>query len=171
VPEHPFLDSCSDEEKAAVLTAVLSLHPDTVADAERVARAVLDNVDADEIADEVTDAIDALSPGDLGAGPRADGFVESDEAVDELIQEVIGPYLAAFRRRVDAGLDAAAATVALGVLKGLYAYRDIEGHELLAAAPECVVQAADQVEALLAKAGIEIDPEDYAAHVPDWAQD
>jgi hypothetical protein len=159
VAEHPLIGACSDEEKAAVLDAVLTLHPEVAADAERLARAVLDGAGSDDIADEV---IDALSPlDDAQRGARANGTAPPDPA--ELIDRALEPHLAAIERRIAAGLDDSAATIALGVLKGLYEYRDLEAHDPF--------ENAEQVERLLAKHGIELAPEHYTTDMPDWSTD
>lgn len=149
--EHPLIDACSDEEKAAVLDAVLTLHPDVSADAERIARAVLDGAGSDDIADDV---IDALTPID---------DVESGAVAAELIDRVLQPHIAAIERRAEAGLADSAATVAFGVLKALYEYRDLESHDTF--------DNADHIERLLAKHGIELAAEDYEADLPDWSTD
>lgn len=154
VAEQPLIAACSDEEKAAVLDAVLSLHPEIAVDAERLARAVLDGADSDDIAEEV---IDALSPLDgLPAGTPA---AESANVITLGLE----PHLAAIDRRAQAGLDESAATVALGVLRGLYEYRD---------APACdTFETAEDIERILTEHGIELAPEDYAEYLPDWADD
>ena len=150
----PLIAACSDEEKAAVLDTVLSLHPEIAADAERLARAVLDGADSDDIAEEVIDALTPLD--DLPAEAPA-------EETAELVTFALGPHLATIERRAQAGLDESAATVALGVLRGLYEYRD---------APACdTFETAEDIERLLSKHDIELAPEDYAEYLPDWAED
>lgn len=152
--EHPLIAACSDEEKAAVLDTVLSLHPEIAADAERLARAVLDAADSDDIAEEVIDALTPLD--DLPAGTPAD-------ATTDVIELALEPHLATIDRRAQAGLDDSAATVALGVLRGLYEYRDV---------PACdTFDTAEALERRLSKHGIELAPEDYNEYLPDWSED
>ena len=154
VAEQSLIAACSDEEKAAVLDAALSLHPEIAADAERLARAVLDGADSDDIADEV---IDALSPLD----DLPDGAPAAESA--NVITLGLETHLAAIDRRARAGLDDSAATVALGVLRGLYEYRD---------APACdTFETAEEIERLLTEHGIELAPEDYDEYLPDWSDD
>lgn len=152
--EDPLIAACSDEEKAAVLDTVLSLHPEIAADAERLARAILEGADSDDIAEEVIDALSPLDDIPAGSPP--------DETAD-LITLALEPHLATIERRARAGLEDSAATVALGVLRGLYEYRDV---------PACdTFDNAEDIERLLTKHGIELSPEDYTDHLPDWAED
>lgn len=152
--ETPVIAACSDEEKAAVLDAVLSLHPQMAGDAGRLARAVLDGAGSDDIAEEVIDALRPL------VGLPAE--TPADETAD-LITTAVEPHLAAIDRRARAGLDESVATVALGVLRGLYHYRD---------APACdTFDTAEEIERLLGKHDIELAPDDYAEYLPDWAED
>ena len=152
--EHPLIAACSDEEKAAVLDTVLSLHPEIAADAERLARAVLDAADSGDIAEEV---IDALSPlDDLRAGTPA-------ETAADVIELALEPHLSTIDRRAQAGLDDSAATVALGVLRGLYEYRDVPARDTF--------ETAEDLERRLTEHGIELAPEDYDEYLPDWAED
>lgn len=154
VAEDSLIAACSDEEKGAVLDAVLSLHPEIAADVERLARAVLDGADSDDLSEDVADALKPLY--DLPEGTPA-------AHAANLITIRLEPYVTGIQRRAVAGLDDLAATVALGVLRGLYEYRDIPAYDTF--------ESAEEIERLLAEHDIELAPEDYAEYLPDWADD
>jgi hypothetical protein len=64
------------------------------------------------------------------AGPQwGGGYVDPNEAADEMLYEVVQPYLEDLERRARIGAVQAAREIGLGVLMGLYACRDEDDND------------------------------------------
>jgi hypothetical protein len=160
-------------ERARVLTALLDEHAPLRSDAERHSAALLLDASADEIADQVEEAIDDLTLEDLAgrAGRQPGrGYVHEVEAAYELIEEEVEPFAHDLRRRANLDMSEAAAQVAIGVLAGLYRCRDAaDGSVLAYAGPDTPEELANWIQKEASRAGVVLSSTQIEAACPDWA--
>jgi hypothetical protein len=119
-PQSP-LASCSDSEKALILTRLLDGDPTLRKRAEDIARRILGSVDITTVSDLIVEAILELDTEDLAnrAGPRRHGYVEPTDAAWQLLEETIEPWIDDLRRRARLGLHQAAADLATALTQAL----------------------------------------------------
>ena len=169
---HPSaLSALAGTEHQAVLAALLEAHPDLRDEAERAARELLDMVSINEVAASVACALEQFSLDDLGvrAGrTRGRGYVHETDAAWELVSETIEPFRADLTRRANIGLNAAAATLATGIIAGLYAVRHpADGTVLAYAGEDTPEQLAEEILHLATSLNIEL-PSHAHKHWPQW---
>jgi hypothetical protein len=162
------LASLGHEEAAEVLARLVKKHPELVAEAERLAAAVIAPPARDEIAACVSKRLLGLDIDDLGerAGSRRGGYVEPWTAVGELIDGIVGPYLEAVRRLAGLGRVEEAHEVVIGVLAGLYGCGDVAGHDVLGYVE--LSDRADEVVRLLETLGIPLPSDVCLDTCPTW---
>ena len=133
----PVLDGLKPEEAQTVLHRLFAAHPGLAAEAERIARSLLAEVSFEAVADEVEEAVCALDPDDLAgrAGRHSWGYVEPDQAAQNLLEEAVDPFLEDLKRHLGRGLEAEALEICKGIVLGLYRVHT-RGGELLQYAPE-----------------------------------
>ncbi|MGI5486372.1 hypothetical protein [Microtetraspora malaysiensis] len=171
----PAVTAPSEAERADVLLALLKAHPELVAEAERLAEAMLEGQDREEVAASVARQLRLLHIRDLAdrAGPQwGGGYVDPVEAVYEMAAEVVQPYLDDLTRRVKIGTIAAALEIGLGLLSGLYGCRQEDDNDLAlvhGGLPDVVDDLADRVLTVMRKTDLAI-PEDWMAdECPAWS--
>ena len=123
----PALDKLEGCECNVVLTELLALHPELREDAERIALALLADVDADEVAESIEAELRAAELDQLAlrAGRvRGRGYVHENEAAAEILEELLQPALDDLARRAGLGIEDAAGRMGLGLLRGLSRCRD-----------------------------------------------
>lgn len=120
-PQQSALASCSDSEKASILTQLLRGDPTLRTRAEDIARRTLTSVDIAAVTDLIVEAILELDTEDLAsrAGPRRHGYTEPTDAAWQLLEEVIEPWIEDLRRRAGLGLHQAAADLATAMTQAL----------------------------------------------------
>jgi hypothetical protein len=171
---HSALAALTADDRAVVLAELLRVHPTLTAEAEQLARSLLELSDRDSVATEVTATLLALNLEDLAAraGPQwGGGYVEPHEAADELLAEAVQPYLDDLKRRAKAGSRHAATEIGLGLLLSLYARRDVDDNDLLlthAGMPDAVDDLAWQVRSAMTASGLEMPEGWLAEECPDW---
>jgi hypothetical protein len=88
------------------------------------ARAILEEIELDEIAEEVFFVLDLISVEDLWdrSGASRDGYISSDEAAVEMIEEELKPFLEQFRdyRRLD--MPTQETIYCMGLLLGIHRF-------------------------------------------------
>lgn len=121
-PKEKLLDCLKPEEAAEILRRLLAARPDLAGEAEQTARAFLEEVAFEEVADEVEDIVAALDPDDFyGRAGRHDwGYVEPWEAAWQMVEEAVEPFVEDMKRRMRLGHETEALEVCKGVLLGLY---------------------------------------------------
>ena len=102
-----------------------SLASDDLSLATRVAEMALVHlaeVDLEAIAAELYDALEALKVEEVWdrAGKTRDGYVETGEAADQMIEEVLEPFLDEMKKYQTMGLTLEARHMCMGMLLGLY---------------------------------------------------
>jgi hypothetical protein len=170
----PALSSLDASERAAVLDGLLEEDPQLLDRAEHLAAELLQTVDREEIAEEVIWALQGIPPEEVGnrsGRQRGRGYVEPTEAVWDLLEETVAPYLRDIRRRGGLGMTDAAREVGLGVIAALYECRLApEDGSVLAWAPadEAMPELASEVLSTLATAKVSVPAEVLHELCPEW---
>lgn len=140
------LDRTSPEEAESVLRALLDLHPHLRRKAEDIAKALVAEVQSEDIADEVAHTILSIGLDALNsrAGRQPWGYVEPTEAAWELLQEAIEDLLGDMKRGTELGLESAAESICRGIVLGLYQVKGSSTEGALGWAPDFPAEAAAQ---------------------------
>lgn len=170
------LDSLSAVERASILTALLQARPELLAEAELLAAGFLSREDRRAVAEDLADELRALHLSQLAdrAGPQwGGGYVDPDEAADEMLDEVVQPYLEDLERRARIGAVQAAREIGLGVLMGLYACRDEDDNDRVlthAGMPDAVDSLGSQAIRAMKNAGLDISDDWLGDMCPAWVR-
>lgn len=164
-------------EAAQVLRALLARHPGMAAEAERLAKSVVTDVDVEAIAEDVEQAVLDLDLDDLNAraGRKRWGYVEPTEAAWELLEEAVAPYLDEMRRRIELGLEAAAVAACQAIVLGLYRCQGQATDRVIGWAEDSPAEIAGEAVATLVRVGAAKDrriwrlPAAFKEQVPEWA--
>ena len=138
------LSHLKPEEAAEVLGRMLKARPDLANEAERIAKAVLTEVNFEDTAVEVEDAVTGLDIDDVyaRAGKHEWGYVEPGEAALEILDSAVEPFIQDIERQINLGLEAEALETCKGVVLGLYRVAQESEDEVLQCAPEFPAEAA-----------------------------
>lgn len=151
------LDRLSPEEASEVLRALLDANGSLRPTAVEIATGLITDVDAEQIAQQVSGELLALDIFSLDgrAGRQPWGYVEPTEAAWEILEEAAQPFIDDAIRLAGLGHEDAALTACRGVLLGLYAVRDKGADDLLGHAPnfpdETAAHALDQFKRALGR--------------------
>lgn len=98
------------------------------------------------------------------------GLRHENEAASELAAEALRPFVDDIGRRARLGMAAAAASVAVGTLAGLFQCRDPEDSSVLAYAggADATWEMAEWVIGEANKHGLELPPDALNEVCPDW---
>ncbi|MBI3768362.1 MAG: hypothetical protein HY271_07670 [Deltaproteobacteria bacterium] len=160
-----------------MLRSLLERHPDLVPEVEELAQAVVTDVDAEAIADEVEHAVLDLDLEDLNAraGRTSWGYIEPTEAAWELLGEALDPFLGDMKRHIELGFEPAAVGACQGIVLGLYRCRDKASDGVFGWAEDFPAETAGHAVATLARGGAAKHrrrwrlPRVFVDQVPDWA--
>jgi len=164
----------SPAEGLAVLRALLTAHPELVAEARQIATRQLVTVDRSAVADGVVDSVGCLGFDELNsrAGPSGFGYIGSVDAAIELLDEAVEPMVAEIARLDDLGLPDAAQAQCEGVLLGLYRIeRELSDNPVLLEAIDFPCQTAAFVLSQwrgAAGRARELDPTFIREQLPEW---
>ena len=171
----PTLDVLSADERAGVLTALLLAHPELAAEADGLAAARLESDDSEAVAEDLSYELRALHLEQLAdrAGAHHRGrYIEPHEAAQDMLAEVIQPYLNDLDRRMKVGARGAAEQIALGVLAGMYACRHEHDNDRVlthAGMPDAIDNLATTALTTMDNAGLDLPREWLAEHCPAWS--
>jgi hypothetical protein len=165
-------------EAHAILRMLLERHPELCAEADALAAGLVTDVDPNDVADTVRDAILSLDLDDLGgrAGRHSWGYTEPTEAAWELLQEAMDPFLDDLKKHIALGFEVSAVATCKGIVLGLYAVRGKNSDEVLGWAPDFPAESAGEAIATLATESAKRHghrwslPDDFVAAVPEWAE-
>ena len=166
------LAALSAAEKAAVLDELLAARPDLREPAEACAAQVMTDADRLAVADDVEDALQRRDIEELNtrAGYRPGrGYVHPAEAADEILDEVLQPFLDDLRRRAGFGMRSAAIELAAGIMLGLYNCRQGNSETLLEYSPDYAAERASDVVSDCARLGIELPTVELLDLMPEWS--
>lgn len=167
------LTRLSAGEASSVLLALLQRHPELKSEAENLASAAVQVVDADAIAANVRDAL-LSSDFDGRSGAHPGGYIEPTEAAWEILQEALDPFLEEMKRQIELGFESAAVAVCQGIVAGLYHCR--RGSELLECAEDFPENGAGDAVATLARLSAAKHrrrwklPDAFIGQIPDWSK-
>jgi hypothetical protein len=167
----PTLKALTAAEKGELLDALLTDQPTLRDRVEALAAARMSAADRGAVAEEVESALRGLDIDQLSgrAGYRPGvGYVDPGEAADELLDEVLQPFLDDLKRRGRLGMTTAAAECALGILDGLYRCRDGGSESLLEYTPDYVVERASDVVTRCRALGVDLPVHDFVDLLPEW---
>lgn len=154
------------------MDALIAEHGELAAEVERLAVEVLASVSVDAVASDVVAALawiplDAL--GSRSGRVRGRGYVHEVDAAWELVEEAVEPFRTDVERRSSLGSSAAAASLTVGIVTGLYRAREPEEGTVLAYAGEdAPYELAAGVLDLAAKLGVDVPDDAADGHWPDW---
>lgn len=119
------LSKVAASEAHAILRKLLERHPELCAEADALAAGLVTDVNPDDVADSVRDAMLSLDLDDLGgrAGRHSWGYTEPTEAAWELLQEAMDPFLNDLKRHIELGFEVSAVATCKGIVLGLYGTR------------------------------------------------
>lgn len=166
------LDRLTADERGELLGELLAVHPELMAEAERLALARLATVDADAVAEAIERALREADPDQLAyrAGPvLGRGYVHENEAAYGILQELLQSELDDLTRRDGLGLHDAARQMAIGLLRGLAnCQRNVEDGTVLAyAGPDVTDDLAWSVRDAVSKTGLGLPDEVLENPAPD----
>ena len=121
-----FIQSLNSDEAANVLKDMLDNDPSLLKIAYEAAIKKAGDVDAGTIMNEVFKSLNILDLDDLNhrAGRTRHGYVEPSEAAWEMFEEVLEPFINEMKKNQKRALPAAAKAHCIGIIKGLWKYRD-----------------------------------------------
>jgi hypothetical protein len=97
------------------------------------------------------------------------GYVHPAEAADEILDEVLQPFLDDLQRRAGLGMRSAAVELAAGILLGLYNCRHGNSETLLEYCPDYAAERASGVVSDCARLGIERPAVELLDLMPEWS--
>ncbi|MBN1313407.1 MAG: hypothetical protein JXB30_18515 [Anaerolineae bacterium] len=112
---------------ALVILKTLAQDDQIAARIAEVATAHLaDNIDVEEIALELFDDLEHLEVEEVWdrAGPKRHGYVDTGEAAEEMIREVMEAYLEELKKYQALGMNTQANQMCMGLLFGLYKFEN-----------------------------------------------
>jgi hypothetical protein len=138
------LERLDADELAAVLRSLFRKHPDLKRDAESMATAIVSSPSVEDIADEICANLPSLDVDELSgrAGKHSWGYVEPDQAEQELLEEALAGSIADMNRRMDIGLVGASEAICAGIVSGLFRASSGSLCRLLEWAPDFHVEHA-----------------------------
>lgn len=165
------LQHLSGDERATVLGALLDAHPDLRDEADRLAAALLADIDRQSVASSLAEAY--LNQSYLDIGSRAGrqlhgGYVHEVDAQWELLEEALEPFEHAIVRLARLGMTDAAHEQAAGILMGLYRLRETANQKTLigwGALEDHTWGLAQGVVATCQKAGLKLSVDNIT---PEW---
>lgn len=118
------IDQLSHGDALAVLRTLAREDERLAARIAEVAMARMSDVDPEEVSFMLYDELNFLEIEEVWdrAGRTRHGYVEPYEAVDEMMHEVIDPYLEELKKCQKLGMSAEANRVCMGLLWGLYRF-------------------------------------------------
>lgn len=155
-----------------MLDALITERPEPSREAERLAVELLGSVSIDQAASDVEAALTRIPLDALGSRVgrvRGRGYLDETDAAWELVEETIEPFRSDLRRRAAVGACDAAASLAVGIVAGLYRVREpVTGTVLAYAGEDAPSELAGDVLGLAAKLGVEVSEDTSDSHWPDW---
>jgi len=166
----PALNALTAAEKAELLDALLDARPALREQAEQLAVQRLSRVDPAGVADDVEFNLRSADIDELNARAGYQpgiGYVHPVEAADDVLDELLQPYLDDLRRHAKLGMMAAAADLAVGILHGLHRCRG-SSESLLEYSPDYADERAAEVVRQCGVVGVELPIDDLADVLSGW---
>jgi hypothetical protein len=121
---HEIIDHLSPTDALSILRTLAASDEQLALRIAEIATAHLSEVDPEEVAAVLYDELDALEVEEVWdrAGPKRHGYVDPGEAADEMVEEVIEPYLEEIKKYQELGMNTEANRMCMGLLLGLYQF-------------------------------------------------
>jgi len=121
---HAIIDQLSPGEALAILKTLAASNQQLARRIAKMGMAYLSKVDAEEVAAALYDELDALEVEEVWdrSGKTRHGYVDTGEAADQMIEEVIEPYLERLKKHQKLGMSTEANKLCMGLLLGLYQF-------------------------------------------------
>ena len=142
------IEQLSASEARSILKALIREDRQLAIRIREMSLSCLADVDTEEIAAATHDELKALEVEEVWdrAGPsHRHGYVDPSEAADEMIQEVLNPFLFELEKYQRLGMNAQANQVCMGLLLGLYRFEHESGNEFKAWAIDAAGEWAGEV--------------------------
>jgi hypothetical protein len=135
---HEIIEHLSPNDALTILKTLARDDEHLAARIAEIATACLSGVDPEDIAAVLYDELDALEVEEVWdrAGPTRHGYVDPGEAADQMIEEVIEPYLEELRKYHALDMNTEANRMCMGLLLGLYRFEDESTSEFKNWAPD-----------------------------------
>jgi hypothetical protein len=165
------LNALTAAETGELLDALLDAQPALREQAEQLAVQRLSTVDPTAVVDDVafdlcSEDIEELN-GRAGYQPGI-GYVHPVEAADDILDELLQPYLDNLRRHAELSMTAASVALAVGILHGLHRLRGISSGTLLEYSPDYADERAANVVRQCAAMGVTLPLDDLAGVLLGW---
>ena len=144
---HEIIDRLSLTDARSILRALADSDKQLAFYIVELAMARLRQVDPEEVATFLYEELDGLEVEEVWdrAGPTRHGYVDPGEAADEMIEEVIEPYLEELKNYQALGMSVEANKMCMGLLLGLYRFECESTSEFKNWAPDAPSAFADAV--------------------------
>lgn len=121
---HEIIDRLSPEDALVVLRILASDDEQIAARIAEIALVHLSHVKWEEVAHELYEELEFLEVEEVWdrAGSTREGYVEPSEAAEEMVGEVVEPYLEELKKLGALGMSAEANQMCKGLLFGLYRF-------------------------------------------------
>jgi hypothetical protein len=141
------LERLQPREAECVLRTLVRAHPEMAPVAEEIAISLLKDVSCDHVAKDVEEAIGHLGMEDMDSGPSPLGYSELVDEAWDVLDKTLEPFLEDLKRHIALDLEIEALELCKGILLGLYRLREDQRHEVLAQAPDFLMEAAGETAA------------------------
>ncbi|MGE0708609.1 MAG: hypothetical protein AB7N76_12685 [Planctomycetota bacterium] len=120
------LEGLDLEQRADLLAWLLAQHPELVAEAAERAESMLSSLTVEDVAEEVSSAIELCDVEEVyaSAGRTEFGYEPPEEVAAELLGDAVRPAMDLLKERLRLGRVAEAAILCQGIVLGLYEHRD-----------------------------------------------
>jgi len=127
------IQSLNPDDAFRVLLALLHESPDLEEKVYQIASQILCDVDSDEIADDVYNALDSLDIDDLyqRSGKTRYGYSEPSEEAWEMQEEALEPFIDEMIKYRERGMPVIAKRYCVGIIKGLQIFKKESASEIL----------------------------------------
>jgi hypothetical protein len=124
VDSREIIDQLSPDDALSILKTLADSDKQLAKRIAEMAMTHLSKVDPDEVAADLYDELDLLEVEEVWdrAGRTRHGYVEPHEAAEEMIKEVVVPYLEELKKHQKLGMNTEANRMCMGLLLGLYQF-------------------------------------------------
>ena len=135
---HEIIDHLSPTDALSILRTLADSDEQLAKRIAEIATAHLSEVDPEEVAAVLYHELDALEVEEVWdrAGPTRHGYVDPGEAADQMIEEVIDPYLEELKKYQELDMNTEANRMCMGLLLGLHRFKHESTSEFKDWAPD-----------------------------------
>ena len=141
------IDQLSPTDALAILKTLAASDEELARRIAELALAHLKGVEPEEVAAVLHESLEALEVEEVWdrAGETRHGYVEPGEAADQMIEEVLEPFLEELKKYQKLGLSIEARRLCMGLLAGLYRFEHVSISEFKNWAPDSPIIFAEEV--------------------------